>query len=350
MNEYYKFTTPSDVAKKAKKMSPSVEGVTGAMNDRQHRGSKTRVWASEFGSLEKACDYISRNMAGPLKFSVNDTYLELEQMDISDITEPSDAAEWIKSYGGDSYGLLDDLSSKLLTANFLEKLILDLYRDNEYPRQILLSFPKQAFTPKVVKLLLTKDPDTIFCMPDEILSPKLVTFAIKQSIELGGFTSPPSDGGIETISEYFKPEILNDKNVQTALRMYDEANTRWEDNNVEWSKQWQKENELKKHHESEEKKQQLEQLVSKLSHDGLLIGKIPKELRTPEMIVTAIQNNPKSIFQIDSDQRTKDRWLLALKGNPALIEFVRPLDLQAEIKDEMNVKEDLNRIKKLGGL
>ena len=220
MTKYYKFTTAEQIAQTLERLIPGkIEAIRGAMDI--HGGGATRVWVSEFDigqftnnhdnnntdALIAAIKYISRNISGPKKFSIEGIYLDIESGTVSQQYQTADqmgTAAKAKNvidtlstfddyYWEEAVDLFSKIPKELLTPQVVGKILTNKYNSGEYPRNIVALFPITSFTSKIKKLLLTKDPDTIFYFPDGAGMPQDVLFAIDQALKTGGFASSPAD-------------------------------------------------------------------------------------------------------------------------------------------------------------
>jgi hypothetical protein len=222
-------------------------------------------------------------------------------------------------------------------------IIKTLKKGDFFGHSVFNELPDSLFSKNTIftKNLIKTYPDYIFDLPENSATVDMWIYAFRIAIRQGGFTGPAGDYGLEEMMEYQVPEnIKNDPRIQSLVVEYEQAES---DRNAEQDKQWEK---GQKQREEQKKQQQAEYMAS-LSGDSDALGRINKVHHTPEMYQTAISHHPRAIFHVPAAARTKELWLQSVTADPSMIEYVRPFELQAEIKQELNAGIDLEQIKNL---
>jgi hypothetical protein len=96
---------------------------------------------------------------------------------------------------------------RILTPEVIENFVAACYNNDEWPRYRLVNLPPRSFNLRTTKTLLTKDPDTIFFIPEDILSEIHILYSIDIAQRQGGFTSPFADH-LDEIPDALPPRAL----------------------------------------------------------------------------------------------------------------------------------------------
>ncbi len=264
---------------------------------------------------------------------------------------------------------LDQLPEEFLAKSLDSKILSAAIEKSDYGiRDALAYFPIASFTPAIKKKLINKDSDAVFYMPRDVVTPKDIVYALQD-----GTSGSVASDWVDTLDEYFLENNSNQLNWNQIIDDHGSSLPHLDNpevqkvfnkiaNKIRHQRQIQAaelersrpereraEAELRVK-QQEEVKKKIQDILPTLSKNPENISKIPKEARTPELIMSAIRQNPKVIFSLSSDERTKEYWLAAVRGLPSMIDYVRPFDLQTEIKNELSVNEDIAKIKNLSGL
>jgi hypothetical protein len=94
---------------------------------------------------------------------------------------------------GEVVHTIESTDPHILTTEVVENFVTACLNNDEWPRNRLINLPPQSFNHRTKKALLTRDPDTIFYIPEEALGETEVLYAIDMAQRQSGFTSPPSD-------------------------------------------------------------------------------------------------------------------------------------------------------------
>jgi hypothetical protein len=220
---------------------------------------------------------------------------------------------------------------------YIRTTILRHFKNDELSYGILDYMPESVFSPTFTSKLLQKNPNYIFDLPKNVATVEVWLRAIILAIRAGGFTAPPSDWGIDAMieDETIPPQVAKDPRIVQLVAKYKEA------------ERMAKERRDQEH--IEHRKQQMDHHMNAITKDGNALGRVPSSYHTPEMYQAAINHDARAIFHVPSEARTKELWQLAVKRDSSMIEYVRPVELQAEIKKEMTGGADVERIKQLAG-
>lgn len=236
----------------------------------------------------------------------------------------------------------DKFSEKL--NKYIRMYIVQILKGGDFfSNDVFGQLPESVFSGRTtyMKNIIAIYPDYIFDFPGNSANIDTWIYAFQAAIAQRGFTGPASDDGVESMMEYSVPEnIKSDPRIQALAVKYKEV---VDHEQAEADKRWQ---DGQKERDEQQKKQHDEYMAS-LSTDSNALGRINKYDHTPEMYQVAISHHPRAIFHVPAGSRTKEMWIQAVTADPSLIEYVRPFDLQAEIKQELSAGDELNQIKNL---
>jgi hypothetical protein len=308
-----------------------------------------------------------------LKDTGHEEYIEPEILSVgrNKITPKMlvDAVVEYDDWDDDGNNSLDQLPENFLKKSLNSKILSAAVKslgNNGDVREALKYFPIETFKPSIKKLLIDNDSDSIYYIPTEVLTPKDVVYALKRgpagsraSDYLDELESYETESGeldwdsIIPVFSHYLPHIDNKEvqNVLTDIVNSKKIENKKADDEFERTRPEREERQRIDSLEREKLEQQkLNELLKSLDTNPENLSKIPPKSLTPDIIKNTIDKHPNAIFHLSADQRKKEYWLLAINGKPSLIELVRPFELQAEIKNELSVNEDIEKIKQLSGL
>jgi hypothetical protein len=210
--------------------------------------------------------------------------------------------------------------------NSIRRYIISVIKKKRHFNESFEVLPASIFSDNInfTKSVLKSYPSYISHFPKlpTNVARELWIYAFTVAIREGGFTGQFADSGLEDIIEEWVPEAFrNDPQLLKLYSAYEQAQQAAE---LRRNAKWKEESEAKaKAH------------MDKVSKDGNALANIHRNWHTPEMYQAAVTNNPKAIFHVPSEARTKDLWLQAVKGDPVMLEYVRPLELQVEVAHEV---------------
>lgn len=276
-----------------------------------------------------------------------------KQVDAKWIPILSQLTDSIYLNGYDKAHILESLLDRVDHSKFSNSIIkyiqyivlkTDMLKDyNVDARELVEKLPTQTFSKSFMMALLHNNSNMIFWFPQSVVTSEVFAKSLDKEIKNRLRKHGQWEISLDELEDYIKPEILQNPMIQGLVAKLQKI---VDDERAEWERGAP----AREAARLQAQKQRLEKMQAEVKRDGLAIHDVPEQYRTDELINIALNSNPRAIFHLKPEQRTKERWIQVTHQMPQLLDLVRPLSLRDEIQQMMTADGDLSRMRDLAGI